>query len=152
MKLFKYYKNAVIYPSLFILFFNIVYSLLDNYKSDPLTIQSVIQMSILPSLIFSLLICGLSLTIFLNKFIKLHKNIIWNILTWFFLPFGYIVIIWIHDFELRIKFDFGFGNDFFYLLIMTFPYVMGLVWTFIRYRKEISTANNINEKIKTAHG
>ena len=151
MKLFKYYKKAVIYPSLFILFFSIVYSLMDNYKNDPLTVQSVIQMSILPSLIFSLLICGLSLTIFLNKFRKLYKNVIWNILTWFFLPFAYISIIWIHDIEYRIKYSFGFGNDFLYLLIMTIPYVVSLSLTFIMYRKEVSTAKVRNNKIQAAH-
>ena len=124
---------------------------MDNYKSDPLTAKSVIQMSILPSLIFSLLICGLSLTIFLNKIKKLNKNVVWNLLTWFLLPFAYISIILLHDFEYRIKYDFGFGNDFLYILIMTIPYVIGLCWTFIKYRKEITTVKFINKKIQTAH-
>ncbi len=150
MKLFKYYNKAVILPSLFVLFFCIVYSFMDNYKSDPLTIQAVIQMSILPSLGFSLLICGLSLTIFLNKIKKLHKNIIWNILTWFFLPFAYIAPVLIHDLEYRIKYTFGFGNDFLYILIMTIPYVTCLCWTFIKYRRDISAADPVTDKIQTA--
>ena len=142
MSLFKYYRNAVIYPSLFILFFCIVYSIIDNYtfESDWQTAKS----AILTSLIFSLLICGLSLTIFLNKFEKLNKNLIWNILSWFLLPLAYISIILIHDIENRIKYDFGFGNDFFYLIIMTIPFVIGLFWTFIKYRQKITTANIIN--------
>jgi hypothetical protein len=139
MNLFKYYRKAVIYPSIFILFFCIIYSIIDNYKSEWLTAKSVIVMSILTSLIFSLLICGLSLTIFLNKFEKLNKNLIWNILTWFLLPFAYISIILIHDIENRIKYEFGFGNDFLYLLIMTMPFVIGLCWTFIKYRQKITT-------------
>jgi len=151
MNLFKYYKKAVIYPSIFVLFFCIVYSFIDNYKSDPLTAQSVFGMSILPSLIFSLLICGLSLTIFLNKIEKLNNNVVWNIFAWFLLPYIYISIIFIHDLEFRIKYDFGFGNDFLHLIIMTLPYVIGLCWTFINYRKEITTANVINKKIQTAH-
>ena len=151
MKLFNYYRKAVLYPSIFILFFCIVYSFIDNYKSDPLTFKSVIQMSILPSLIYSLLICGLSLTIFLNKLKKLNKNLIWNLSAWFLLPFVYISIILLHDIEYRIKYDFGFGNDFLYLLIMTIPYVIGLCWTFIKYRKEITTAKFVNKKSQPAH-
>jgi len=76
---------------------------------------------------------------------------VWNIFAWFLLPFIYISIIFIHDIEFRIKYDFGFGNDFLYLLIMTTPYVIGLCWTFINYRKEITTTNNTNKKIETAH-
>lgn len=141
MKLFKYYRKAVIYPSIFILFFCIIYSIIDNYKSEWQTAKFVIVMSILTSLIFSLLMCGLSLTIFLNKFKKLNKNLIWNILTWFPLPFGYITIILIHDIKIRIKYEFGFGNDFIYLLIMTLPFVIGLCWTFIKFRQKITAAN-----------
>ena len=150
MKLFRYYKKAVIYPSIFILFFCIVYAFINNYKSDPLPVKSVIQMSIVPALIYSLLICTLSLTIFLNKFSKLNKNLVWNLSAWFLMPFGYILIILLHDFEYRIKYDFGFGNDFFYLLIMIIPYIIGLCWTFIEYRKELSATQYINKKIQTA--
>ncbi len=141
MNLFNYYKKAVIYPSIFILFFCIIYAIIDNYQSGWLTAKSVIVMSILSTFIFSLLICVLSLTIFLNKLEKINKHLIWNILTWFLLPVAYITIILIHDIENRIKYEFGFGNDFLYLLIMTVPFVIGLCWTFIKYRQKIITAN-----------
>jgi hypothetical protein len=137
MNLFYYYRKAVIYPSIFILFFCIVYSIIDNYNSE--LPKSVIIMSILPSLIFSLLICVLSLTIFLNKFKTLNANLIWNILTWFLLPLVYITIILIHDINNRIRYEFGFGKDFIYLLIMTIPFVIGLCWTFIKYRQKATT-------------
>ncbi len=151
MTLFKYYKNAVIYPSIFILFFCILYSFIDNYKSEALTAKSVIVMRILPSLVFSLLICGLSLTIFLNKIERLNKNLFWNTLAWFLMPFAYISLILIHDIENRIKYEFGFGNDFLYLLIMTIPYVLGLCWTFIEYRKTVTADNILNKNIHANH-
>ena len=141
MNLFGYYRKAVIYPSIFIQFFCITYSIIENYKSEWLTAKSAIVMSISTSLIFSLFMCGLSLTIFLNKLEKLNKNLIWNILTWFLLPFAYITIVLIHDIRNRIKYEFGFGNDFLYLLIMTIPFVIGLCWAFIKYRQKITTAN-----------
>ena len=141
MIFFTYYIKAVIYPSIFVVFFCIVYSFMDNYKSDPLPIQSVIRMSIIPAAAFILLICLLGLSIFFNKIKKLNKNLIWNSLAWFLLPVAYIVLIFIHDLENRIKLELGFGNDFLYLVIMTIPYVIGLSWTFIQFRKEISTAH-----------
>lgn len=145
MKLFNYYRKAVIYPSLFTLFFCIIYSILDNYnfKSDWQTAKSLIKVAIVFSFIFCLLMCGLSLTIFLNKFKKLGKNLIWNILTWFLLPFGYISMVLIHDIENRIKYAFGFGNDFIFLLMMTLPFVIGLCWTFMKYRQKITTINTV---------
>ena len=139
MKLFKYYRNAVIYPSIFIIFFCIVHSII----GDGLTDNSEIVTSIITSLIFALLMSGLSLTIFLNKLIKYHNNLTWNILTWFLLPFVYITIIFIHDIKNRIKFEFGFGDDFLYLLIMIIPFVIGLCWTFIKYRQQITPANTV---------
>ena len=142
MKLFNYYKKAVIYPSIFILFFCILCSSIDNYfyKNEWLTAKSEIIMSIITSLIFSLIVCGLSLTIFLNKFAKINKNLIWNIVSWFLLPIAYITIVLIYNIKTRIKYDFGFGNDFIYLLIMTLPFVIGLYWTFNKYRQKITTA------------
>ena len=143
MNLFKHYRKAVIYPSIFILFFCIINSIIENYNTEWLFAKSAIIMSISTSLIFCLLISVLSLPIFLNKLKKLSRNLIWNILVWFLLPFVYISIIWIHDIENRIKFEFGFGNDFFYLLIMTIPFVIGLSWTFIKFRQEIAAANTV---------
>lgn len=140
MKLFNYYGKAVIYPSIFILFFSLINSIFYNYESDGLSDKSAIVTSIITSFIFCLLMCGLSLTIFLNKFKKLNKNLILNILSWFLLPFFYITIIFIHDLKNRIKYDFGFGNDFLYLLIITIPFIIGLCWTFFKYRQKITFA------------
>ncbi len=140
MKLFNYYSKAVFYPSIFILFFSIINSIIYNYNSE--SAKSDIIMSIVSALIYSLLICGLSLPIFLNKLKKLNSKLIWNLLTWFFLPFAYILTIWIHDIENRFKFEFGFGNSFFYLLVMTIPFVIGLSRTFIKYRQEIAAAGS----------
>ncbi len=144
MKLFNYYKKAVIYPSLFILFFCVIYSILNNsdYKGDWPTTKSIIIMTVASSFFFSLLMNVLSLSIFLNKFKKLHRNLIWNMLTWFLLPLGYIAIVLIHDINNRIKFSFGFGNDFIFLLIMTLPFVISLCWTFMKYRQEIIIISN----------
>ena len=134
MKLFSYYKNAVIYPSLFILFFSLMNATIDLMLSD----YSDLLSSIVITLIFCVLMSGLALTIFLNKIRKYGTNLIWNIFTWFLLPFIYITMIYSHDINTRIKFEFGIGNDFLYLLIMTLPFILGLIWSFIKYRQQIT--------------
>lgn len=140
MKLFNYYKKAVLYPSLFVLFFSIIHALIAHYESNGLTDYSAIKMAMVSSLIFALLMSLLSLSIFLNKISRLHKNLIWNVLSWFLLPFFYLIIVFIHDLQIRIKYDFGFGNDFIFLSIMILPYILGLCYTFIKYREKIKTA------------
>jgi len=100
-------------------------------------------MAIVGSLLFSLLMVCLSLPIFLNKFKRLNQNLIWNLFTWFLLPFGYITMVLIHDIKIRIKYDFGFGNDFIFLLLMTLPFVIGLCWTFIKYRQKIANITSL---------
>lgn len=139
MKLFRYYRKAIIYPSLFLLVFSIVYSIFENYQSTWSTARSAICMSMITSLVYVLLMCGLSLTMILNKFQKLNKHLFWNILTWFLLPYGYIAMVLFYDIKNRIKYEFGFGNSFIYLLIMTLPFVIGLSWTFMKYRQKITT-------------
>ncbi len=140
MKLFKYYGRAVVYPSVFILFFSILNSLFANYGTDGLSDKSAFVISIVTSFIFCLLMSVLSLTIFLNKLKRVRNNLTWNLLSWFLLPMFYLTIVFIHDFKIRFKYDFGFGNDFLYLLIMTIPFVIALVWTFIKYRQKICSS------------
>lgn len=137
MKLFNYYRNAAIYPSLFIIVFSISFAVIDNFRNEWDVVKSAIIMSVVTSVIFSLIMCLLSLPIFLNKLQKRNKKLVWNILTWFLLPLGYIITFLVYDVNVRIQFDFGFGRSFVFLLIMTVPFIVGLFSTFIRYRKDI---------------
>lgn len=141
MKLFNYYGKAVIYPSVFILIFSAINSIFANYENDGQSDTSAIVISIVTSLIFCLLMSVLSLTIFLNRIKRLNKSLIWNLLSWFLLPSFYLSIIFIHDIKIRIKYDFGFGNDFLYLVIMTIPFVIALGLTFNKYRQKITTVD-----------
>ena len=141
MKLFRYYGNAVLYPSLFVVLFGIINSITINYERGGFADRSALVISVITSLIFSVLMCVFSLTIFFNKIRRLNKYLIWNILSWLLLPFTYLTIVFIHDLKIRITYDFGFGRDFFHLLIMTIPFVIGLCWTLISYRQELTQKN-----------
>lgn len=137
MLLNKYYRIGVIYPSVVVVLLTIVFSIINdhNYKSEWLTAESVIFMSIITAIIYCLLISGLSLTIFLNKNRKVHTSKILTIITWFLLPFGCITIVLIHDIKHRLKYDSEFGSDFLHLLLMNVPFIFGLIWTYTKFRK-----------------
>lgn len=135
MKLFTYYRRAAIYPSLFVLFFYFIYLFLDNYSGNWQEVKSTVVTSAISAVIYSLVMCILSLSIFLNRISKLNTNLIWNFLTWFLLPLGYLILFFIHDIRDRIYYGFGFGHDFIFLFIITIPFVIGLYTTFRRFRQ-----------------
>ncbi len=137
MKLFRYYRNAVLYPTIFVLLFSAAYSVISNMYSNDFANYQAILMSVIPALLFSLLMCLLSLTIYLNRIRKVVSSTIMNILTWFLFPLLYVIIIFIQDLTARVRLDLGFGVDFLYLLFMTIPFIVGLVLTFVKFRQQI---------------
>jgi hypothetical protein len=137
VKLFKYYRDAVIYPSLFVLLFSFVYSVLYCYTGTSQLDSDYLVTSLVTSLLYLLLMYLLSLTIFLNKIKKFSRNILFNILSWYLLPACYIVLVYAYDMTNRIKYNFGYGTDFLHLLIMTAPFIIGLYVSFSRYRKNV---------------
>jgi len=142
MNLSYYYKRATAYPALFVLFFSLVYAIIVNFNSQGNTNYSAITTAIVSSFLFALLMSILSLGIYLNKISKLHKNISWNLISWFLLPLLYLAIVFMHDLNTRIRLDFGFGSDFFFLLVMTIPFVIGLCSSFFKYRRYLSNVSS----------
>ena len=137
MSLVQHYRNAVLYPSLVIILLSIIFSIIDNYnyKSEWLTAESVIFLSIVTAIVYSLIISALSLTIFLNKFEKVKVNNVLTALSWFLLPFVFITIVFIHEIRVRVNYEEEFGSDFIYVLILNIPFIVGLIWSYFRYRK-----------------
>ncbi len=139
MNLQKAYRIAAIYPALFVIVISFVYAVFENnnYKSEWLTGDSMRLISILISFVYSLVMCLLSLTIFLNNIVKWSSILIWNLLTWFLLPLGFVIIIIAHDINYRLTYNAAFGRDFIYILVIITPFVIGLCWSFINYRRII---------------
>ena len=137
MTLGKYYRNSALYPSLVTIFLTIVFSVIYNYdyKSEWMTADSVTFLSVLTSIIYCLIMSSLSTTIFLNKFDKIKDNSFLNFLTWFLLPFGFIIVVFFHEISFRIKYNEKFDNDFMYISVLNFPFIVGLIWTYCKYKK-----------------
>ena len=137
MTLSKYYKNAVLYPSIVTIILTFIFSIIDNYdyKSEWMTADYVIFLSVVTSIIYCSIISLLSTTIFLNRFDKIKNNSILNFLTWFLLPFVLIIVVFFHEVSFKIKYNETFGNDFIYIFILNFPFIVGLIWTYYKYKK-----------------
>lgn len=134
MNLTRLYTRAVVFPSLIAIISIGILSFYDNkdYKSEWLTGEAVALMSLLAGGAYSIIICIVSLTIFLNKFEKVKSNNTLSGLAWFVLPITWIIICisqtirhW--QYEIRII-------EILYLLSLNLPFIVGLVWTFGKYR------------------
>jgi hypothetical protein len=137
MKLFRYYRNAVLIPSGIMLVIMIVYSIMQNqdYVSEWFTAEGVILISIIYALIFSALISISSLTIFLNNIVKVKQNFFLSFFSWFLLPLGLITITWIHDIKHSLKYDQDYSLIYISNFILTEPFFVGLILSFIKFRK-----------------
>lgn len=140
MKLRSYYLNAFVPAFSFVLFFSSSYAVFYMASSKGSIGSSAFLMTLFPALLFSFLMAILTLPIFLNRIQKIKDNLVFNSLTWFLLPIVYLLMVFVQDVKNRIRLEFGFGNDFIYLLLITMPFVAGLVWTFSRYRRAVTAS------------
>ena len=139
MKLGKYYIIASLYSAITVLILSIVYSVIENreYKSEWFTANTVIMISIVFSLVVSAIICTLSLTIFLNEFNIVKKNIVLSFLSWFLLPVGFMTIFLVHSIKMRIQYGPENDTGLIHLIIIIIPYLVGLTVSFLRFRLRI---------------
>lgn len=130
------YIRGVIFPAIIVVMSMGILSIIDNndYTTEWMTKESVIFMSVLFSFIDSAMICILALTIFLNnKIIRTSgpKTFLW----WFLLPMTCIVVVVVKGLYHR-QSDTGRTNiDLLYMTILNLPFVIGLIWTYILFKK-----------------
>src|SRR5262245_52042065 len=120
MSLSECYKKAVLYPSIITIVTTLLYSIADNYdyKSEWLTADDVIYLSVITAFVYSLIICLLSAGIFLNKFEIIKHSAGLNFLTWFLLPFSFIIVVLVHEINSSIKLEGKLTSDFLYVVIL----------------------------------
>ncbi|OMP74887.1 hypothetical protein BW716_33010 [[Flexibacter] sp. ATCC 35208] len=138
MRLSKYYQQATLYPFLITLVITSIFTILENknYKSEWLTADAVIMMTILYIFFYCLFLSVLCLTIFLCKFEIVRNNRLLTVLSWFLLPLSITILLVIK--ELSDYPDSGFSSadsDLLYIVFGNVPFIIGLTRAFILYRK-----------------
>jgi len=147
MTLSELYKRSVVYPWLILLPCITIYSIIENrnYKSEWLTSESIIGMTIMAAIVYGLIICILALTIFLNKNERVSSNGIFSALSWFVLPFGFICLV--IGKAINEYLTVGSTSEIVYSLFLNLPFVIGLSWGFWKFRKlQRCSASNYREK------
>jgi len=140
MKLRRYYMEAVLSPSVFVLLFVVIFTIADSRGQGWQSSKSALMSAIGTSIVYFIIVCVLALSIFLNRIKGLAGNLVWNLVTWFTLPFAYLIYVVYNDIKNRILYNFGLGKGLLYLILMTSPYFIGLVWSFIKYRQSVERA------------
>jgi hypothetical protein len=140
MKLSKYYQQATLYPFLITIALTIIYTVIENkdYKSEWLTAEAVTMMSIIYTILYCLFLNVLCLTIFLCKLEVVRNSQLLTFLSWFLLPLSPNVIIMLKDY--RYYMDIGWSSargDLLYMVCLNGPVIVGLIWSFISYKKGI---------------
>jgi hypothetical protein len=136
MTLKKLYIRGVILPSIIAIVSTGVLSVIDadRYKTPWVTKESLIFISILISFIHSLIICTLSLTFFLNN--KIIKTEPATFLSWFLFPMTWILFAVSWSIYHRQKHVSDDNRDLIYLAVLTVPFIIGLIWTYIVFKKD----------------
>lgn len=138
MTLSELYKKSVVYPGVVIIVIASLYSTVaywdyQDYQDGMSPKWEVIGMTIALAILYWLLICLLSRTIFLNKSEKVSSNSILSALSWFLLPFGFMLAVFgkaINEFV-----TVGSVWEILYATIGNIPFIIGLIWGYKRFKK-----------------
>lgn len=142
MNLRKLYLKAVVYPGIVSVVGFTAYSIFDNINKDEwLPAEYSIVLLALFAIAYSLIVCALSTTLFLNNKINVRKNVIISVLSWLLLPIVFIAIMSIKLIISELEIDGKLGDMFYMVLILNIPYVFGLIYTFIKFRRSMLLVN-----------
>lgn len=133
MQIFKYYKKSIIPSSLLVIIIQIVFESTNDksYKSEWLDYSTVMIWFIIMIIINAIIVSILSLTILFNYKESVRNNFFISFISWFLSPGIYLGFLISKSFHIS-------SNDKFFLLINSLPYLIGLTWGFIKFRRELN--------------
>ncbi len=141
----KYYQKFVLIPAGISVLINILLSIShydSKFKSEWLTIEAVIGLSIVLALVNGIIISILSSTIFLNKRKDFIESSFLRFLSWFFVPLfwiGFLIKLFLHACYQPSDTS---GDDPWFFLPFFLPNLIGLILGYFLFEKEIKTIKN----------
>jgi hypothetical protein len=152
IKMTEYFKKAIIFPGLLIALGNGIFGIVDiiwsEFRSEWLTQGGVIFISIVMVSLNAMFIGLLTTPIFLNYNKKIRSNVLICFLTWFLCPIIWISYLLIKHYNYVMHFSHKLDEESIFVLLNTIPFVVGLVWTFIRFRQDLTINGETNWRIK----
>jgi hypothetical protein len=142
MNIAKYYRCAVMLPGLVILISHIIFEICssifgEEYKSEWFTNGFFVFYALFIIMAHALFVGFLSLPILFNDHIKIRTNRLMSFLTWFVSPAIWFFYIWIKHFHYLSGKSYRPDSESAFIFSNTIPYAIGLIWTFIRFRKDV---------------
>lgn len=133
-----WYFKATVYPSLVTFVGTFVWSAIENrnYKSEWMTGNSMNGMAALISLGYVFCVMFLCLPIFLvnNKAVQRSRAL--TLLCWFGLPLSAMAAAFFFAIRSDLQYGGGLKSDIIYIILLSAPYLVGLMLTYVQYRKE----------------
>lgn len=146
MNLRTCYKYAAIIPSLLAVTGYIIYAIIyvafdlgRDYKSEWLTANALLPLTVLIVFINAIFTCCLSATLFLNAYRGVRSHAFLSFLAWFLVPMLWLGGLLINQ---QINSEHYFDEESIFVWFNTLPYIFGLLVTFIRFRKSVDTTSS----------
>jgi hypothetical protein len=136
MTLSQLYIRSVVYPGIALIPLSIIFAVIENrnYESEWMTKESATGLTIIAAVLYSLLICLLSLTIFLNKYEKITTNALLSGLCWFLLPGTFMCAVIFKAWNEYLTM--GSDGEIELAIVVNLPFIVGLTWGFWRFHKQ----------------
>jgi hypothetical protein len=136
----RYYRLAVMLPGLIIFLGYIIFEIGflifgEEYKSEWLTNDVFVFFGVVIILVQAFIMFILSIPLMLNTHFRIRANRTKSFLTWFLAPMIWLVFLLVNYYRSINSFE-TVGESV-WIFSNTLPYTIGLIWTFIRFRKEV---------------
>jgi hypothetical protein len=137
----RYYRLAVMLPGLIIFLGYIIFEIGclifgEEYKSEWLTNDVFVFFGVVIILAQAFIMCILSIPLMLNTHFSIRANRTKSFLTWFLAPMIWLVFLLVNYYRSINSFE-TFGESA-WIFSNTLPYIIGLIWTYILFRREIA--------------
>lgn len=146
MNLRTCYKYAAIIPSVLAvtgyIIYAIIYVVFDlgrDYKSEWIDANAFLPLVAFMVLVNSIITCCLSATLFLNAYSPVRNNAFLSFLSWFLAPMLWLGKLLLHQ---LINSEDYFDEDSITIWATTLPFILGLLGTFILYRRNVTSTSS----------
>lgn len=131
MTLAKAYRNILLIPAIVSMAGSISFAIWEgnSYKSEWLTADSMILVTIIICIFFVICFAIVSLPVFLHKYSSVRHNRLLSLGSWFLLPVTFSGLLLLHIIGRE-----DFINTLIFLAILLLPFLAGLTWNYIQYR------------------
>lgn len=140
MMLIGLYRNSMLYSAIINLVGSIAFTVWENrnYTSEWLTSNGILPFVFITDIIFTVFFAIISSPIFLNTYNIIRNNMILSLLSWFLLPVTFTGVLLGYGVKHTMLSGEKDLNYLVYLLILTLPFLGGLIWSFTVYRRQLA--------------